>query len=45
MGVNHVRMDGQIVPALKDAGLTPQPCSVHSAYGGLWRWFSCLATR
>jgi S-adenosylmethionine-diacylgycerolhomoserine-N-methlytransferase len=45
MGVNHVRMDGQILAALKVAGLTLQPCSVRSAYGGLWRWFSCLATR
>lgn len=45
MGVNHVRMDGQIVAALNDAGLNTQPCSIQFAYGGMWRWFSCLATR
>jgi S-adenosylmethionine-diacylgycerolhomoserine-N-methlytransferase len=45
MGLNHVRMDGQILAALPKAGLKLQPCLVRSAYGGLWRWFACLATR
>ena len=45
MGVNHVRMDGQILEALQGAGFKLQPCMVRSAYGGLWRWFTCLATR
>lgn len=45
MGMNHVRMDGQILAALKGAGLNLQPCLVKSAYGGLWRWFTCLACR
>jgi S-adenosylmethionine-diacylgycerolhomoserine-N-methlytransferase len=45
MGVNHVRMDGQILAALQDAKLKAEPCIIKSAYGGLWRWFACLATR
>ena len=45
MGLNHVRMDGHILAALQGAGLNPQPCLVKSAYGGLWRWFACLASR
>jgi len=45
MGLNHVRMDGQILAALQAAGYTLQPCMVASAYGGLWRWFTCLAAR
>jgi S-adenosylmethionine-diacylgycerolhomoserine-N-methlytransferase len=45
MGLNHVRMDGQVLAALQGAGLKLQPCLVRSAYGGLWRWFSCLASR
>ena len=45
MGLNHVRMDGQILEALQEAGFKLQPCLVRSAYGGLWRWFSCLASR
>jgi S-adenosylmethionine-diacylgycerolhomoserine-N-methlytransferase len=45
MGLNHVRMDGQIVAALQAAGLKLQPYVVNSAYGGLWRWFYCVASR
>ena len=45
MGLNHVRMDGQVLAALQSAGLNLQPCLVKSAYGGLWRWFACLAGR
>ena len=45
MGLNHVRMDGQILAALKEAKLHLHPCKVGSAYGGLWRWFSCLASK
>jgi len=45
MGLNHVRMDGQILAALEEAGLNLRPCQVMSAYGGLWRWFACLAGR
>ncbi len=45
MGVNHVRMDGQILAALEKSGLNLDSCSVTFAYGGLWRRFACLATR
>ena len=45
MGLNHVRMDGQIIEALQKTGFTLRPCLVRSAYGGLWRWFCCLALR
>lgn len=45
MGVNHVRMEGQILAALDAAGLRTEPRLVRPAYGGLWRWFLCLAAR
>ena len=45
MGLNHVRMDGQILEALQAGGFKLRPCLVRSAYGGLWRWFACLASR
>ena len=45
MGLNHVRMDGQILAALQSAPFRLDPCLVKSAYGGLWRWFLCLAAR
>jgi hypothetical protein len=45
MGLNHVRMEGQVLAALEKAGLTREYCPVKSAYGGLWRWFACLAKR
>lgn len=45
MGLNHVRMEGQVLAALQEAGLQIAPCGVTSAYFGLWRWFSCLARR
>jgi S-adenosylmethionine-diacylgycerolhomoserine-N-methlytransferase len=45
MGVNHVRMDGQILSAVEGFKLNLQLRSVASAYGGLWRRFACLATR
>jgi len=45
MGVNHVRMDGQILAALEKSRLNLDSCSVTRAYGGLWRRFACLARR
>jgi S-adenosylmethionine-diacylgycerolhomoserine-N-methlytransferase len=45
MGLNHVRMDGQILATLERAQFRLDPCLVKSAYGGLWRWFMCLAGR
>ena len=45
MGLNHVRMQGQVLAAVAGAGLTIEHCEVRSAYGGLWRWFACVAKR
>lgn len=43
MGMNHVRMDGQILAELEASGMLLKPCEVRSAYGGWWRWMICLA--
>lgn len=45
MGVNHVRMDGQILATLRRTELNLKHCQIIPAYGGLWSWFVCLATR
>ena len=38
MGVNHVRMEGHLRPAL-GPGLRSVHDEVRSAYGGLWEYF------
>jgi S-adenosylmethionine-diacylgycerolhomoserine-N-methlytransferase len=38
MGVNHVRMDGHLLPALASA-FQPQRLETPQAYGGLWQYF------
>lgn len=38
MQVNHVRMDGHLLPALAGA-FQPQHVETPSAYGGLWQYF------
>lgn len=38
MGVNHVRMDGHLLPRLKER-FSPVACEVVPAYGGLWQYF------
>ncbi len=38
MGVNHVRMEGHLLPELR-ARFQPLDSAVHRAYGGLWRYF------
>jgi len=43
MGVNHVRMDGQILAELNASGMRLELCAVRSAYGGWWSWLICLA--
>jgi S-adenosylmethionine-diacylgycerolhomoserine-N-methlytransferase len=43
MGVNHVRMDGQVLAALQESGLQLGPCQVTPAYWGAWRWLLCIA--
>jgi S-adenosylmethionine-diacylgycerolhomoserine-N-methlytransferase len=45
MGLNHVRMDGQILAALQKGGWQLEPLHVERAYGGLWRWIMCFASR
>lgn len=37
MGVNHVRMEGQLLPLLR-AGFKPVTDRVHGAYGGVWQY-------
>ncbi len=37
MGVNHVRMNGQLLPLLR-AGFHPRVESLRAAYGGMWRY-------
>ena len=38
MGVNHVRMEGQLLPELR-ARFRPLDSTVSRAYGGVWRYF------
>jgi len=44
MGVNHVRMEGQVLSWFSGSGLRVDS-QVTSAYGGLWRWVECFAGR
>lgn len=44
MGINHVRMDGHLLPLL-ERHFEPQFCEVCSAYGGLWRYFLFVGTK
>jgi S-adenosylmethionine-diacylgycerolhomoserine-N-methlytransferase len=44
MGVNHVRMDGHLLPVLA-AHVIPQRQEVRAAYGGLWRYLSFIGTK
>jgi S-adenosylmethionine-diacylgycerolhomoserine-N-methlytransferase len=41
MGVNHVRMEGHLLPALQQRFNTLK-CEEHRAYGGLWTYFVFL---
>jgi S-adenosylmethionine-diacylgycerolhomoserine-N-methlytransferase len=45
MRFNHARLDGQILEELRRSKLRLDHCSVRSAYGGLWRWFTCLFSK
>jgi S-adenosylmethionine-diacylgycerolhomoserine-N-methlytransferase len=45
MGLNHVRLDGQILGALRQSGLRLGHCDLRPAYGGVWRVLTCLASR
>lgn len=44
MGVNHVRMEGQIQTALHTQGYRAEVEKVSRAYGGLWRWLTYLGS-
>jgi S-adenosylmethionine-diacylgycerolhomoserine-N-methlytransferase len=44
MGVNHVRMDGQLRPRLRE-NLEPVTDELHSAYGGVWQYLLFLGRR
>lgn len=44
MGVNHVRMEGHLLPELR-ARFQPLDSAVHRAYGGLWRYFYFVGTK
>lgn len=43
MRLNHVRMDGHLLPALQSR-FRPVILEVHRAYGGLWSYFIFLGT-
>lgn len=45
MGVNHVRMEGQILAWFETSGLRLRSVRVQSAYGGVWRWMECFGSR
>jgi S-adenosylmethionine-diacylgycerolhomoserine-N-methlytransferase len=45
MGLNHVRMEGQIVEALQAGGWRLEQVELGRAYAGLWRWMMCFAAR
>ncbi|MBL9119041.1 MAG: class I SAM-dependent methyltransferase [Phycisphaerae bacterium] len=44
MGVNHVRMSGQLLPMLERT-FAMERVEVRRAYRGLWRYFVCTGTR
>ena len=44
MRLNHVRLDGGIAADVRSAGLRVEHFAVHSAFGGVWRWLSCVAS-
>ena len=44
MGVNHVRMDGQLRPLLQDQ-FTPETNEIRSAYGGIWQYLLFIGSR
>ena len=47
MDLNHVRDGFGQIPSGSPGrpGSISDHCKVISAYGGLWHWFSCLASR
>lgn len=45
MGLNHVRLDGQLLPALEACGLERVHTEVMPGYAGVWRWFHWVGTK
>ena len=39
MALNHVRMEGQLLPALAACGVEQTRAEIRPGLGGLWRWF------
>ena len=44
MGMNHVRMERQILADLQVSGMHLPHLAIRPAYGGWWQWMICLAT-
>jgi len=44
MGVNHVRMEGQLLPKLERTFQT-ETAGVKSAYGGVWQWLEYVGRK
>lgn len=44
MGVNHVRMQGHLLPKLERT-FTTETVTVKRAYGGVWRWLEYVGVR
>jgi len=44
MGVNHVRMNGQLRPLLQ-AGFEPLINRVEAAYGGVWQYLTFVGRK
>ncbi|CDH43476.1 MAG: class I SAM-dependent methyltransferase [Candidatus Competibacteraceae bacterium] len=43
MGVNHVRMEGQLLPELRTR-FRPLDSTISQVYGGIWRYFHFIGT-
>ncbi|HRD66044.1 MAG TPA: class I SAM-dependent methyltransferase [Candidatus Competibacter sp.] len=43
MGINHVRLEGRLLPELHDRFISLDS-AIHRAYGGLWRYFHFVGT-
>jgi S-adenosylmethionine-diacylgycerolhomoserine-N-methlytransferase len=44
MRFNHARLEGQILEEFERSGMHLDHLTVRRAYGGLWLWFTCLAS-
>ncbi len=44
MSLNHVRMEGHIMPAIAGCGLQCSRMEIVHAYGGVWSWFTWIGS-